>query len=268
VSQNFVTIEELDKRLAGHEKLGTSQTVCGELEDAIRKNVRVSIENSHVDLTKIIEDQSELLFNKIDSHVKKYMDNLIAQIQIENAKTISSEIIKAKRDIDHDLNLAIKAKIEEPISQISFLQKNFEITIEKIFFSKLDIFESHLKNEMKKFEKEWLEKSALTTSNAVEEIKDSVAKQSHSFISNHASSISKIIEDLKTDLSFEMSKKLVDKQAIEQRIREIEEELNKKAQNLIDFNISQARHNMEQSARAELKESINSAAGKIISGLT
>lgn len=268
MSQNFVTPEELDKRLAGYERLGTSQTVCGGLEDTIKKSVRVSIENSHVELTNLIEDRAGQLFNKLDLHVKKYMDNLSLQIQEVTQKSLSSGIEKAKRDIDLDLNVAIKAKIEEPFSQLTLLQKTFEATIEKVFFSKLDNFELQLKNEMKNFEKEWIEKASLMTSNAVEEIKDSVATQSHSFVSSHANNISRIIEELRTDLSFEMSKKLVDKQAIEQKMKEIEAELHKKAQSVIDFNIAQARHNMEQSARAELEEGIKSAAGKIISGLT
>lgn len=268
MSQNFVTNEELDKRLAGFERLGTSQTVCGELEDTIKKSVRVSIENSHVELKALVEDRAGELFNKLDSHIKKYMDNLSLQIQEATQKSLSSGIEKAKRDIDLDLNVAIKAKIEEPFSQLTYLQKSFESRIEEVFEAKLKNFETRFKNEMKNFEIEWSDKTSEMISTSNEHLKDSLANQSHSFIHSHILNIRKVVEELKSDLSKEMSKKLVDKQAIEEKLKEIQDELHKKAQSVIDFNIAQARHNMEQSARAELEEGIKTAAGKIISGLT
>ncbi len=268
MSQNFVTPKELDQRLAGYEKLGTSDTVCGELEEKIKKSVRASLESSHVQLTALIEDRAGQLFNKLDSHVKKYMDNLSVQIQDVAQKSLSSSLEKAKRDIELDLNLVIKSKTQEAFAQLTLSQKGFEATMEKVFWSKLDNFESQLRNEMQEFEKIWIDKATSMTSNAVEEVKDSVASQSHSFISSHLSNVGKIVEELRADLSIEMSKKLVDKQAIEQKMREIEADLNKKAQSVIDFNIAQARQNMEQAAKAELEEGIKSAAGKIMSGLT
>lgn len=271
MSQNFVTPKELDQRLAGYEKLGTSDTVCGELEEKIKKSVRASLESSHVQLTALIEDRAGQLFNKLDSHVKKYMDNLSVQIQDAAQKSLSSSIDNAKRDIELDLNLVIKSKTQEALeafAQLTLSQKGFEATMEKVFWSKLDNFESQLRNEMQEFEKIWIDKATSMSSNAVEEVKDSVASQSHSFISSHLSNVGKIVEELRVDLSIEMSKKLVDKQAIEQKMREIEADLNKKAQSVIDFNIAQARQNMEQAAKAELEEGIKSAAGKIMSGLT
>jgi hypothetical protein len=268
VSQNFVTPKELDQRLAGYEKLGTSDTICGELEEKIKKSVRATLESSHVQLTALIEDRAGQLFNRLDSHVKKYMDNLSVQIQESALKSLSSGLEKAKRDIELDLNLVIKSKTQEAFSQLNLSQKGFEATMEKVFWSKLDNFDSQLRNEMQDFEKIWIDKATSMTSNAVEEVKDSVASQSHSLISSHLLSVGKIVEELRADLSHEMSKKLVDKQAIEQKMREIEADLTKKAQSVIDFNISQARQNMEQAARAELEEGIKSAAGKIMSGLT
>lgn len=268
MSQNYITPKELDQRLAGYEKLGTSQTVCGGLEDSIKKSVRASLDNSQVELTAIIEDRAEKLFNKLDAHVKKYMDNLSVQIQEAALKSLSSGIEKAKRDLELDLNLLVKARIEEPFSQLTSLQKNFEDTIAKVFFSKLESFEVQLKTEMKNFEGEWITKANDMTSISIEQVKDSLASQSHSFLNVHTTKIEKIISNLRDDLTLEMSKKLVDKQAIEQKMLEIEAELSKKAQSVIDFNIAQARHNMEQAAKAELEEGIKTAAGKIISGLT
>ena len=268
MSQNFVTPKELDQRLAAYEKLGTSETVCGQLEDKIKKSVGASLESSHSQLSKVIETRAEQLFEKLDSHVKKYMDNLSSQIQEYALKTIQSSVDKAKRDIDLDMNLVIKSKTQEAFSQLSLSQKGFEATLERVFWSKLESFESTLRNEMTQFEVIWMDKAAAITADAVEQVKDGVAVQSQSLIGSHLGKVEQIIESLRADLSIEMSKKLVDKQAIEQKMKEIEEDLRKKAKSVIDFNLAQARQNMEQSAKAELEEGIKVAAGKIMSGLT
>ena len=268
MSQNFVTPDELDKRLDLYEKLGSSELACAKMDEAIKKYVRQSLENSHMQITTLVEQRADQLYQKIDSHIKKYIENQSVHIQEHSLSTIGSFVDKAKRDLESDLNLAVKAKMQDAFVAVTNSQKSFEAATEKVFWSKLNEFETKMREEINAFEKTWIERASIMGEEAISKVKDGVQNSARVSLSEYVLKIEKIVEELRSELSIEMSKKLVDKQAIEQKMRDIEHELNKKAQGIIDFNIEQARQNMEQAARAEVEEGIKTAAGKIMSGLT
>lgn len=268
MSQNFVTPNELDQRLGAYERLGESQKACGQMEESLKKYVRAQLEASQMQITTLVEERAVQLYQKVDVQAKKYIDNLATQIHDSTLKTISSSVDMAKRDLMSDLGLVIKSKISEAGQSLTSSQKSFEAALEKVFWTKLDSFQSQIRAEISDFEKIWLDRAAAVAEKAVGDVREGVSHLTKTKLEEHLYRIEKIIETLRSDLTIEMSKKLVDKQAIEQKMRDIEAELTKKAQSVIDFNINQARTQMEQSAKAEVRDGIKTAASQIMSGLT
>jgi len=268
MSGNHVTHQELEKRLEAYEKLGGGQMAAGLIEDKLKKYVREQVSLTQTQITSLVEERASQLFQKVDLHVRKCVDNMGSQINESTQKTISALTEKAKRDLMTDLGLHVKAKMDELRVSIATSQKSFEAALEKVFWSKLDSFQSQIRTEINDFEKMVIEKSNGIAAGAVEDVREGVSVKARTMMSEHFFKIEKLVEDLRTDLTSQMSKKLVDKNAIEARIREIESELTKKAQSVIDFNINQARANMENAAKAEVKLGIQNAASEIISGIS
>jgi hypothetical protein len=268
MSQNFITESELDKRLELYEKLGTAEKEIGNAEERIKKYLREYVDQSQIEIKKLIEEKNELLLNKIQANLKNQLDLVTQSIQKIAIETTEAVIEKAKREIELQINTDIKNKTDELRVSNNLSQKAFEANLEKLVSVKLNEFELDFQKRKNTFEEEWIEKSKIESRNAINSLKKEISEQTENQINETLKKVLNLIDELKSDLTLEMSKKLVDKNAIEQKIKEIEFELTNKTLEIIDFNINQARFQMEQSARAEVQEGIKQVASQIIAGLS
>lgn len=264
----FVEVNELDKRLELYEKIGGGEKAASQVEEKIRKYVRDQNEILCGSLTKIVEERAAQNYAKLDLHIKKYVENLGVKIEEATKSMLASSLDRMRRDLITEVMLTIKNKGEEIRTSIVNTQKSYEATLEKSFETRNQDFQSKIREEVTEFDKRVMEKTINIAERSILTVTTTISRETQESLSQHLSLIGKIVEELRADLSIEMSKKLVDKSAIEQKMREIEYELTKKAQAVIDFNVNQARSNMEQAARAEVQEGIKQAASQIISGLT
>lgn len=268
MNQNFITENELDKRLELYEKLGAAEKEIGNAEERIKKYLREYVDQNHIEIKKLIEEKNELLLNKIQANLKNQLDLVTQSIEKIAIQTATSAIDKAKREIELQIATDIKNKTDEIRTNINLSQKAFEANLEKLMSVKLNEFEIDFKKRKTTFEEEWIEKSKIESRNAIYSLKKEISEQTENQINVTLKKVLNLIEELKSDLTIEMSKKLVDKTAIEQKIKDIEFQLINKTLEIIDFNINQARSQMEQSAKAEVKEGIKNLAGQIIAGIS
>jgi hypothetical protein len=267
MSQNFVTESELDKRLELYDRLGEAEKQSGLTEERLKKYLRDNLEQNQVETKNLIEERTDQLYSKIEVHLKKQIDLAVQNIQTSTLETIHSSIEKAKRELEINLANSLKNKSDEIKANVNLSQSNFESNLEKLINVKLKKFEMDYTERKDEFEKIWLESSKHEARNSISILKKEISEQTEAQITATLKEVLTLIETLKADLSLEMSKKLVDKAAIEQKMKDIEFELTKKAQSIIDFNINQARMQMEQSTKAEVQQGIKTVANQIISGL-
>lgn len=263
----FITIEELDKKLEMFEKRGGGETAANAMESSIKKFVRSQAELTHQEMTKQFEERATQILEKLDHQTKRHVEIALSKAEESMKASLDSSVQKARRDISEEVVGIVKNKTHEIRSSLVESQKAFEASLEKLFLSKISAFESKSQAETLQFENALMEKLQVVAKDSILSVKEEVLAQTKQNVAETLLKVSQVVEGLRSELAIEMSKKLVDKQAIEQKMRDIEFELQSKAKSVIDFNISQARANMEQAAKAEVEEGIKIAAGKIMSGL-
>lgn len=267
-SQRFITEDELEKKLNMYDRLGSSTKAAAIAEENVKNYVRKQLEQAHLIITQKLEEKIVQSFQKSEATFKKAVENSQSTITDTVNKTMQYLILKTKNEIVNDVHLVIRGKTEEIRKAINSRQAEFEASFEKSVLTKFTNFQSQVKEELMKSESLIIEKAIITADSGVRDVTSDVSKAVKEQLHKFYGEVDELIINLRNDLTAQMNNKLVDKQAIEQRMEDVREELANKAQQIINFNIEQARQNMEMSARAEISEGLKTSTAEILSGLS
>ena len=267
MADQYVTQNELDKILERYDRLGAAQVEAGNTENRLRKYIDDLLIRRDQELSRKFNEAVAIASDKAAIEAKRAAENTAVKVTTELHQTFDGLAKKLKESLLSELSLLTKIKTDEIQKSANSMMVSMRAETQNYLGTKIDQLQLELKSEQELFHKTVLEKASTIADDGVKEVLDQTSLIVKNEINSNASKISLLLEELRLFVTDQMNQKLIDKQAIENKMREIEAELIKKTSSIIDFNIEQARNQMESSARAEVKEGIKEAASQLISGL-
>jgi hypothetical protein len=261
---DFITRDELDKILRGYEKLGASEKCVGKMDVELRVYQQSLVDGLELKMTQLIDNRIAVLSDSLNTQVKsshssiqnaltKEVGEILEKSKAHIMESVLASVHKTLRDISSQNENLLKAKINEAKTKFSEefeIAKNSTLTEVKTSMSG---FKHDLENE--------LEEKIFT---AISSATHNFTKHFTNLLNESQGFVSDKVLDLMTFVSSELDKKVVDKNAIDSKFVQIEHDMRIKVSEIISFQIEQARHMMEQSARAEIRENLKALAGDIL----
>lgn len=260
----YITREEFEKTIARYEKLGTAETHVGKMDTVLRAYQKGLIDDLELKCSQLIDSKMAVLSDKLTSQIKssqssiqntlaKEVGEILEKSKAHILESVLASVHKTLRDISTQNENIIVGKINE--SKVKFSEE-FEIS-KNDTLSEVNSILSGFKHELNSE----LEGKITSTISAATH---SFTKHFTNLLNDSQGFVSDKVLDLMNFVSSELDKKVVDKNAVDSKFIEIENEMRMKVSQIISFQIEQARHMMEQSARAEIKESLKTLAGGIL----
>lgn len=265
--KQYVTVEELQKILAAYDRLGSAQTEAGKVEDRLRKFAQTVAEEKTLALHTTLKHEISTVTQKAALEAKTASQIVAQQVTVELHKTFDGLVRKLKESLLTDLTAYIKLRTDETHSQsMAKINAIADASEKKLVSQHLKTW-NDLRDEQEAAKAAILAEAKKAATVVTEEAEKEISKETEAWVRLHTQNVGTIFEEFKIYLTEQLNLKLVDKQAIEQKMRDIESDLLKRATQIIDFNVQQARQQMETSARAEVKDGIKEAASQIIGSL-
>jgi hypothetical protein len=264
---DYVTRDELDKAIARCEKLGTAEKHLSKMDVELRGYFRDLIEALELKSSQSVDNKIAVLSDKTQTAIKSsestVKNNLIKEVEgaLDQNKghiteTILASVYKTLKDFTNDIDQRIKSQNQElKIKVQDDLNANVK-TVDDSVQGKIELFKADIENDLhKRVHKAINQASSLFTKSLLE------------VFDQHQEDFRNELKIFKASIDEELSHKVVDKQAIDGKFTQIENEMKAKVQQIITFQLNQARHMMEQSARAEINESLKSLTGNFLGSL-
>lgn len=264
---NFVKHEELEKALQSYEKTGSLEKIAGKIDAGLRKFITESLDNIKMVLRSEQDSRITQLTQKFESIVRSSVDTAKSSNFKEMASYTRTQIeAQAKLILDDTLKIIdkksqdIRFGLEQSITQkLIITQKEVDSTISVM---KTDIYNQILTYQ------QYIENLCTTSIHkAVESHKGSIETMINDTLNTHYSKLKEDFSQMKAEIQLELNNKVVDKTYIEDKLLNMERELVAKTQENINFQIEQSRNMMEQSARAEINESLKQASSNLLKTL-
>lgn len=264
---DYVTREELDNVLKGYEKLGAAERTVKSFDGQIRGWVTSWMEKKSLETISSLGDKLNLLNSKFDLRLKEALNQTYANATTETdskIKTISEKTINA-------VTASTLATIKNKMSEVKdFAQETARIQCaesEKQFKNIADVMKAAIRSDISMFEESvkadterQIKETSYSLENSLKQLVVNVITEEITYLKN-------LVKTFTEDLHSILSEKVIDKQMIEAKIADIEAQLASKAQSVINFNIEQARQQMEHAAKAEIQEGIKSASAQIFGAI-
>lgn len=264
---NYVTHEELDKLLRGYEKIGSIEDHVTKLDSVLRKFLNENIELFGTK-TKAEMDL------KITSLTQKFEATLKASMESSKVTNMREIIELCKAQIESQS----KNILNETLSIIDKKSKDIRNNVEDSVSSKLISSQKESENVLNILKRE-IYSNIMTYQEIVENLcATSIQKAIDSHRSTLETLVNNVLSDqykqlvaefvqMKVDIQMELTQKVVDKKFIEDKMSKLENDLLSKTQETINFQIDQSRAMMEQSARAEISDSLKQASNQMLNSL-
>jgi hypothetical protein len=262
--KQYVTLEELHKILGAYDRFGSGQVEAGKVEDRLRRYIESQSEEKMLVSQSKFRHELSAVSQKAAIEAKTASQIVAQQVTAELHKTFENLTKKLKDSLLADMIAHVKTRTDDIQSQA--LSKISAIADA----SKKDLVSQHHKiwDDLKKAQQESaadiLAQSKAVAHSCVYESEKEISEETSSHIKIHIQNVTTIFENFKLYLTEQLNHKLVDKQAVEQKMRDIENDLLARANQIIDLNVQQARTQMESSARAEVREGMKDAATQLI----
>jgi hypothetical protein len=202
-----------------------------------------------------------------DTKNEKQVLAAITRSMKEFEVAIKGQWLNQKTELENSVLKTVRSKVDEIRSMVQEIATTQTSALRNEVDSKLSLYLKDLGSRQKTFE-EILETVAQTsTQRALEGLLSSVQQLVTGEISSHLKDVSVKFAELRLDVLNQLSEKVIDKQMILDRMIEIERDISAKAKSIIEFNIEQARANMERNAKAEISEGVRLAASQLVAGL-
>lgn len=264
---DFVKRNELEKLLNMYDRLGSAQTEAGISENRLRKYIDELMVRRDQELSKKFNEAVAIAQDKAAIEAKKAAQHAIVSVTVDLHKTFDGLVKKLKESLLSDLSSLTKIKTDEILKHATSTMTAMKADTQNFLGTKIEQLHYSLKTEQTEFQRVVGLQAVQAADSGVSEITTQINALVQKTLEAHTLNVDSLLKELRAYVTEQMNLKLVDKQAIEQKMREIEADLIKKTTSIIDFNVEQARAQMESSARAEVREGIKEAASQLISGI-
>lgn len=259
MSQDFVTQDEFHSVLNQFAKITALEDRFRDFDTVVRAYVdRVVASEGGSIRSKVISDLSAVK-GEVSQSVSSQMTAVKEAVNSEFTAKLSTFTQEVKTDAIKHSSEALEKKANELRGEFHSADTKLKSDVE----SKLTSHKSDLSTAVSDGLEKAVSKAALASSSETKALLQSFQSQSQQSVENAIKQISEVVEkSLKSFhevLSKELASKVIDKQKIEARMESIQSEIHAKAQSVIEFQLEQARLMMEQTARAEVKDGIQSA---------
>lgn len=263
----YVSHDELDKILRAYEKAGNLENISKTIDTNLRKHLQDVSENHAISLKKEIETKITNQTSKFESQIRQTTENMKSSIVKEINDVIKYQIDVLNKSVLSENLKVIDKKFQEVRSYLdgSITQK---LTLhEKEYANNLSIAKREIYSQFVNFQT-FVENLCVTSiQKAIESQKSTIENLVQSTLKEEYQKIKEDVSQLRSDIMNELENKIVDKKMIDERIAQIENELVAKTHSLIEFQLEQSRVMMEQSARAEIAESLKVTSKNILNAL-
>lgn len=264
---DYITRDELDKAIARCEKLGTAEKHLSKMDVELRGYFRDLIDALDLKASQSVDNKIAAMSDKTQAAIKNsestIKNNLIKEVGdvLDNSKghiteTVLASVYKTLKDLTIDVEQKIKSQNQELKIKVQDDLNSTVKTVDESVQAKILEFKAEVESDLhKRIHKAVNQASNLFTKTLVETF------------DKHQEEFKNELKLFKQSIDEELSHKVVDKQAIDGKFAQIESEMKAKVQQIINFQLDQARFMMEQSARAEISESLKSLTGNFLGSL-
>ncbi|MEO5348880.1 MAG: hypothetical protein H7836_04465 [Magnetococcus sp. YQC-3] len=265
--EKAITQEQLEQILKGYEKIGAVDNQIAKLDTVFRKFISETIDLARSQLKNELDIKINSLVQKFDTTIKNAIDSAkannfkevveLCKVQIEaQSRNILSENLKLIEKKSND----IRNNTEQSISQkLLISEKEVESSISNVkrdMYAQIVNFEKYVENLC-----------VVSMQKAIDTHKGAIETLITSELSAQYQSFKEQLSQIHYEIMKELENKIIDKKLIDDRLASIEKDLLAKTQGVINFQLDQSRAMMEQSARAEISESLKLASKEMLTSL-
>lgn len=265
--KSYITRQELETLLRGYEKIGSLDSIASQIDTALRKYIDTSFENNMSNIKRELATSLNNHAQRYDSLIKQSADTSksanfrevieLSKVQIEaQSRSILTETLKT---IDKKSS-EIRNNIEQSISQKLLIN-------EKEVDSRVTTLKSLIWQEIMNYQSMVENLCVSSIQSAIESQRATIQGLIEDTLHNHYSKIKEDMTQLRLAIMGELENKIVDKKLIDERLADMEKQMVAKTQSVINFQLDQSRQIMEQSARAEITDSLKHASKDILNSL-
>ena len=259
MSQDFVTQAELQSILNQFAKITAMEDRFRDVDMTFRAYVDrvVANEAGGIRRTAITD------LGAAKSEIGQTILNQVAAVKLAVTSDFSSKFALAASEAkDAAVNQSLES-LEKKANELRGEFHSADAKTKSDVDSKLASHKAELSQSVSEGVESASVKAAAASASEAKALLQSFQTQSHQSVENALKQISdtvaKSLKGFHEVLSKELASKVIDKQKIEAKIESIQAEIQAKAQSVIDFQLEQARLMMEQTAKAEVKDGIQSA---------
>lgn len=263
-----VTREEFEELKQSLLSLNTVEGLLSKFDRVTREWVLSENAKLTSVITASVSQKFETTVSVQDTKNEKQVLSAITRALKEFDVLAKSQWVNQKSELENSVLKTVRDKVDAIRSMVQDIATTQTSALRNEVDSKLALYLKDLSDRQKSFE-EILETVAQTsTQRALEGLLSSVQQLVTGEISSHLKEVSVKFAEMRLDVLNQLSEKVIDKQMILDRMTEIERDISSKAKSIIDFNIEQARANMERNAKAEISEGVRLAASQLVAGLS
>lgn len=253
---DYITRDELDKILGLYEKLGTSEEYVGKIDVSLRAYQKNLIDESEMRTSQLIEQKISLLSNKLQDVIR----NSESLVHNNISKEVGEVLDKAKSHITETVLDTVFKSLQE--FKNSYEEKSnskdfdFKLKVNSDLLAISTSVNEEVASSIKNFKSEMTNEIHDKIFDIINHAAGLFEKTTKSILNEYATKTINQISEFRYDVQEEMKKKVVDKSQIDSKFSDIEIEMKQKVQELINFQLDQARCMMEQSAKNEIDASL------------
>jgi len=264
--KNLVTKEELESILKQYEKVGqierVSTKIDSELKSFVMKTIESQVENLKVMFSNNLKEISTSYDSMNKSQSQAIQKNIMNEVQV---------LVKGQLEIFSNRLLAdclkqIEKKADDIRIQFDKSISNKTVNLEKVVDGKIFEHTKAVNDKMVSYQGIVENLCSESIFKAIDAHRSVVENIVTTKLSESYESVKDDFANLKNFLMSELTKKVIDKKMIEDRLNTIEGDLIAKTQDIIKFQIEQSRQMMEQSTRAEINESLKALTKSLMIG--
>jgi hypothetical protein len=257
----------IETYLSQYEKVGSVEQKVIQFHTEIKTTLTQMLESFEKEFSKRIgTDLNQFLLtmqndmkannNAMGGRISKDVEEKLALARVSLGKeveTLSMNVMKSKSD-------EIRTFIQQTLTAF----KNTVLSETRL---SVEVSHEFLNNRMKEFERILEGTLNVTISKALLALTTSVENTVRNNLATHLTEVLTQICTFNSTLNLLLAEKVIDKQAIEAKMQDIESNLNKQTKAIINFNIDQARAQMEASAKAEIQEGLKVASAQVFAAV-
>lgn len=250
----MITKEELEKVLESYETKNISNEKAREIDSSVKKFTTEKFETLKLDITQANSKQHSDLMDKVQSMLKQFEQSFKGSVlqEVNNVvvimkKSMTEQVLAETHEV-------IKKFMMENSSQVGSTLQGYNSRVSENVNAQMSQLHVEIDSKLSRFNESVKYQVEQEIKSGVHSQADNFSQMLTSKVVEQYEKVSSLIENFKKDISFDLDKKIVDKQSIEAKFSKIEEELKSQIGKTIDHHTEQTRNMMEQYAKAEISQ--------------